>query len=354
MFLRQRWRDDRLANITMSDSFPLTYDVLRKLWTPDLYIYNEKDGHTHEITVPNRLIHLAPDGLVLYSQRVTLTLACTMKLKKYPLDNQTCGIQLGSYGFTTKDMMIQWWPVKPIQKPDDIKLSEFNWVKTESGLCMERYTTGNFSSIYVSFSFERELQYYIIQTYIPTLLVVVLSWLSFWIDESAVPARVSLGILNVLTMTSMATSVNQQLPRVSYIKAIDVWMSVSLVFVVGALLEFAVVNILRRRSMVKETSRPGVRDLITFNQVGIRHHRRRYRLTPRDDVSLGSADGRTQGVFSREHSNAAWSQYHGLPGPVITRRPHIVDVVSRFFFPVLFLVFVVIYWSVYSSMADIS
>ena len=75
--------------------------------------------------------------------------------------------------------------------------------------------------------------------------------------------------------------------------------------------------------------------------------------TPRDDGSLGSADGRTPGVFSREHTSAAWSQYQGLPGPVLTRRPHIVDIVSRFFFPVVFLVFVVIYWSVYTSMADI-
>lgn len=69
MFLRQRWRDDRLANISTSESFPLVYDILRKLWIPDLYILNEKEGHTHDITVPNRLIHLAPDGRILYSQR---------------------------------------------------------------------------------------------------------------------------------------------------------------------------------------------------------------------------------------------------------------------------------------------
>lgn len=101
----------------------------------------------------------------------------------------------------------------------------------------------------------------------PTLLVVVLSWLSFWIDETAVPARVSLGILNVLTMTSQATAVNQQLPRVSYIKAIDVWMTMCLVFVFGALLEFSVVNMLRRRESARENSGPGTKDLIDFNQV---------------------------------------------------------------------------------------
>ena len=69
IFLRQSWRDDRLANISTIKSFPITYDVLGKLWIPDLYVVNEKEGHTHDITVPNRLIRLAPDGSILYSQR---------------------------------------------------------------------------------------------------------------------------------------------------------------------------------------------------------------------------------------------------------------------------------------------
>ena len=59
---------------------------------------NLKSGFLHQMTVPNRLIRLSPDGTVLYSQRLTLTLSCNMLLDMYPMDNQTCYIEIGSCG----------------------------------------------------------------------------------------------------------------------------------------------------------------------------------------------------------------------------------------------------------------
>jgi len=59
--------------------------------------------------------------------------------------------------------------------------------------------------------------------------------------------RLDIGLLTVLTTTTQSTVVNSSMPRVSYIKAIDVWMSMCLLFVFVALLEYAVVNVLARR-----------------------------------------------------------------------------------------------------------
>lgn len=70
----------------------------------------------------------------------------------------------------------------------------------------------------------------------------VVSWVNFWIDKDAVPARVSLGVTTLLTMTTQASGVNAKLPPVSYTKAVDVWIGVCLAFIFGALLEFALVN----------------------------------------------------------------------------------------------------------------
>ena len=61
--------------------------------------------------------------------------------------------------------------------------------------------------------------------YVPSCLIVVLSWVSFWINIEAAPARTALGITTVLTITTQTGGASSSLPKVSYIKAIDIWMS---------------------------------------------------------------------------------------------------------------------------------
>lgn len=45
----------------------------------------------------------------------------------------------------------------------------------------------------VYFDLSRRMGYFTIQTYIPCILTVVLSWVSFWIKKDATPARTALG-----------------------------------------------------------------------------------------------------------------------------------------------------------------
>jgi len=83
---------------------------------------------------------------------------------------------------------------------------------------------GNYSRLACEFYFARSLGYYVIQIYIPSSLIVVLSWVSFWLHRDAAPARVALGITTVLTMTTLISSTNASLPKISYLKSIDVYL----------------------------------------------------------------------------------------------------------------------------------
>lgn len=75
-------------------------------------------------------------------------------------------------------------------------------------------SSGKFTCIEARFHLERQMGYYLIQMYIPSLLIVILSWISFWINMDAAPARVGLGITTVLTMTTQSSGSRASLPKV--------------------------------------------------------------------------------------------------------------------------------------------
>ncbi|MEQ2219352.1 Gamma-aminobutyric acid receptor subunit gamma-3, partial [Xenoophorus captivus] len=52
--------------------------------------------------------------------------------------------------------------------------------------------TGDYVLMTVYFDLSRRMGYFTIQTYIPCILTVVLSWVSFWIKSDATPARTTL------------------------------------------------------------------------------------------------------------------------------------------------------------------
>jgi len=241
---REEWLDERLKYNDFNGKLKyLTLTDHNKIWMPDLFFSNERDGHFHEIIVPNVYVRISPSGTVLFSIRISLTLSCPMNLKLYPLDKQLCSLFMVSYGWTTEDLVFQWKRERPVQiVPKRMNLPRFSLEKFESAYCESNTTTGIYACLKVNLLFKREFSYYLIQIYIPCCMLVIVSWVSFWLDANAVPARVSLGVTTLLTMATQTTGINNSLPPVSYTKAIDVWTGVCLTFVFGALLEFALVN----------------------------------------------------------------------------------------------------------------
>ncbi|XP_016384179.1 gamma-aminobutyric acid receptor subunit pi-like [Sinocyclocheilus rhinocerous] len=205
IFLRQRWTDERLG---FEGNKSLSLDGGRGglLWVPDTFIVDSKKSFLHDITVENRLIRIFPNGTVLYALRITTTVACSMDLTKYPMDRQTCTLQLES----CRTLIL--FP-------------------------------GNYPKLIFHFELKRSILYFILETYVPSSLLVVLSWVSFWISQSSVPARICIGVTTVLTMTTLMMGARTSLPNANcFIKAIDVYLGICFSFIFGALIEYAMAH----------------------------------------------------------------------------------------------------------------
>ncbi|ESO06183.1 hypothetical protein HELRODRAFT_188291 [Helobdella robusta] len=361
-YLRQVWTDSRLAYKDYNKSITLNYNQFDRLWIPDLFIRNLKSGRLHAITLPNRLIRLSPDGTVLYSQRLSMTLVCNMVLDRYPMDNQTCFIEFGSYAYTTDDLIFNWRiNQSAVEMPETVSLPEYNIVKVTSIVCSTNFnSTGSFPCLKANFHLNRRLRAYMLTTYLPSFLVVLLSWLSFWIDPESTPARTSLSILTILTVTTQSSSLMRNTPTGSFTKAIDVWMATCLVFVFAAFIEYSIVNTLSRKKKkilssntvepvkdvnstleqsAKNVLKSGSDHAIIKNKSfsnGIEHVSR----TPADMFQTKSTKDNLFGSGWTKVKQYLQGHYNDEPAVF-------VELISRIFFPSLFFIFNIVYWPFY-------
>jgi anionic glutamate receptor len=197
LIFRQSWYDPRLNYsgtdwATKSPQITLHYSLIDRIWVPDSFFRNAKEGKRSDITVPNRLIRIHRDGKVLYSQRLLLKLDCQMKLQKFPLDNQTCVVNIGSYAFSTNDLAFFWEEtqnVSAIRVNEDLEMPDFVLSNHEAKYCNRTTATGSFTCLLVVLHLKRLFGYYLVQVYIPSMLIVILSFVSFWIDHKSVRLR---------------------------------------------------------------------------------------------------------------------------------------------------------------------
>uniref|UniRef100_A0A0K0DFA5 Neur_chan_memb domain-containing protein n=1 Tax=Angiostrongylus cantonensis TaxID=6313 RepID=A0A0K0DFA5_ANGCA len=119
-----------------------------------------------------------------------------------------------------------WKSHDPVQLKHGLSssLPSFQLNNVSTTYCTSKTNTGTYSCLRTVLQLRRQLSYYLLQLYIPSCMLVIVSWVSFWIDRTAVPARVTLGVTTLLTMTTQSSGINAKLPPVAYIKAIDVWI----------------------------------------------------------------------------------------------------------------------------------
>ena len=184
-------------------------------------------------------------------------------------------------------------------------------------------------------------------------MMVIVSWVSFWIDPNSTAARVTLGIITILSMSRQISGINASLPPVSYTKAVDVWTGACLTFVFSALIEFAVVNYVSRQDAHK-ADRKRRKNLGSSGPLENRNLPFAGKGNGMDS-GIDSDDIDSDPVFKRTR-NGNYSNRISLMNPDYApnfirkwlnrfpTRPKRVDVISRIGFPILFAIFNFFYW----------
>ncbi|XP_036159652.1 gamma-aminobutyric acid receptor subunit alpha-5 [Myotis myotis] len=369
VFFRQSWNDERLQFEGPIHSLSLNNLMAGKIWTPDTYFHNSKKSVVHNTTTPNKLLRLESDGTLLYTMRLTISADCPMQLYNFPMDEHTCSLKFGSYAYTSEEITYVWLDNNVTNglavAEDGSRLSQYylTGFETHSGSCST--SVGNFTVLTADFHLKRKLGYFLIQTYLPCVMTVILSQVSFWVNRESVPARTVFGVTTVLTMTTLSISARSMLPKVSYATSMDWFIAVCYGFVFSALIEFATVNYFTKRSWAWD----GQGDAGRNRRRGRRQGRRslyavRRRRRAAHSPSIPQGEQIPMGPIGRvpahlEPIPEAREEASPVHVPISSddeerevktyNSVSKIDKVSRLLFPLLFALFNAAYWWTYLS-----
>lgn len=240
---RQEWTDDRLkfddANKRLKYLTLYTADVI---WIPILFFETEVKGFLHNITMPNTLVRIYPNGKVLLNQRFNLKVGTEFNYQKFPFDRQDLELNIHSQ-ILTDDMNLRWQPHSGVTINNNINLPIFTVETIEmefkKSLALKPYA-GYYSHLVLQITVAREFNYYLNQIFVPCTMFVVSGYLGFWLDIKFMTARIILGVSTLYTLATMINTFNSDIPKVSYIKLVDYFTGISLTFVFLSLIELVI------------------------------------------------------------------------------------------------------------------
>ncbi|XP_068893903.1 gamma-aminobutyric acid receptor subunit beta isoform X13 [Tenebrio molitor] len=374
-YFRQFWTDPRLAFRKRPgvETLSVGSEFIKNIWVPDTFFVNEKQSYFHIATTSNEFIRIHHSGSITRSIRLTITASCPMNLQYFPMDRQLCHIEIESFGYTMRDIRYKWNEgPNSVGVSNEVSLPQFKVLGHRQRAMEISLTTGNYSRLACEIQFVRSMGYYLIQIYIPSGLIVIISWVSFWLNRNATPARVALGVTTVLTMTTLMSSTNAALPKISYVKSIDVYLGTCFVMVFASLLEYATVGYMAKRIQMRKNRFLAIQKIAEQKKLNVdggpdSDHAPKQTVRfkvhdPKAHSKGGTLEstvngGRGGGGGPDEEAAAPIPQHIIHPNKDINKlygiTPSDIDKYSRIVFPVCFVCFNLMYWIIYLHISDV-
>lgn len=161
------------------------------------------------------LTSISPDGTVIVSSRIKATLYCWLNLKKFPFDEQYCSTILESWMYNTSELVLHWEQKRPITYDPALHLTEFllqrSWsnetvINADLSDLRHGAFAGNYSSLSFTVHLTRVVGFYLMDYFLPSMLIVAISWVSFWLQADQAPPRITLGTSTMLTFITLASA----------------------------------------------------------------------------------------------------------------------------------------------------
>ncbi|XP_023323455.1 glutamate-gated chloride channel subunit beta [Eurytemora carolleeae] len=255
MYFSVQWEESRIQtnNTVEADSWsPVSLEFLQDLWVPNIFIYDLKSFKSMDVLKRLAGVWIIDGKDVMYNQFCSVTFLCPMRFERYPLDEHICKFRVGSTNMDINLMRFEEALVQYNEKKRNTILDYLIEVlPLEQSDRILDYSGMNYSVTGFEMRLSRHVLKYLYIYYLPSGLFVVVSWVGFLIPPEVVPGRMAMLITLFLVLINIFNIVTSNSPNVEGMTAIAAWMLVCIFFVFGALVGYAYLLWKKKKSCLK-------------------------------------------------------------------------------------------------------
>jgi hypothetical protein len=224
-----RWHDPSLVHEGLDS---ISKD-LSEIWYPRVQILNQQ----RLVNTFPQSVEIQPDGEVVYRQRVWGSFSQPLELREFPFDTQRLEITLANLSFGSQKIRLKVSPDSGISE----KLSIPDWEIMQWDFAAKDLRLDNESSptpgMVFSLEARRYTNFFKFKVILPLVLIVMMSWLVFWIDPSLISSQISVAVTAMLTMIAYRFALAGILPRLPFLTTLDFFVIASTMMVFLSMVE---------------------------------------------------------------------------------------------------------------------
>ena len=189
---------------------------------PDFTLFNQQGNRWTQ----NRIVAVESNGHVTYLERFTTNFQLNFDFTKYPFDTENFYIYFdmlyseANYVFENMDGFSE---IDPEHGEDEFVLSGFD-TQISSEISSRQVPTSRFT---FHFAAPRHLSYYIFRIFIPVLLIISVSYVTFFLKDYTRRIEVATG--NLLLFIAFSFSIADNYPRMGYLTFLDAIMAITFI-----------------------------------------------------------------------------------------------------------------------------
>lgn len=241
--IQMEWQDPALAFSpdecqcyfkTFSDIAFTNFVAEQNIVWPEFTLFNQQGRRFTQ----NQIMVVFPNGEATYFERFSATLqAPDFDFRRFPFDSQQFYIRIDSL------FPEEYFVFSDLEGFSEVggQLGEEEWIVTDfdTAITSESASTQRQTSRF-SFGFvaERHLSFYVTRLFIPILVILVVSWFTFFLKDYGKRVDVSAG--NLLLFIAFNFTISNDLPRLGYLTFMDVIL-ISTFVVTGLVVVFNVI-----------------------------------------------------------------------------------------------------------------